>query len=479
MSRQALVIGFRVTGQAAARSLLKDGFAVSAVDDGEPLADATKLAASLGTELVWRPSRALLSSLAQRAEMVVLSPGIPPSHPIFEVADAGKIVSEVELAASLATVPVLAITGTNGKTTVTSLVTEIMRAAGREAEAVGNIGRPFIEAVHEPTADTYVLEVSSFQLAWTKTFHPTVACWLNLAEDHLDWHAGMGDYAAAKARVWENQDQSDVAVANADDPVVMHWAETAPGRLVTFGAAGDVTERGGVISSPEGEICTVSSLPRALPHDVWNACAAAAVALGAGADPQSCAAALQRGVPMPHRIELVAEVGGVRYYDDSKATTPTAVLAAMQGFASVVLIAGGRNKGLHLASMVRGLESEAAAGTGPGPARLRGVIAIGEAAGEVAEAFRHLEEVPTEIATSMSEAVARASALAGPGDAVLLSPGCASFDWYRSYGERGDDFARVVRRQVDSGKSDAAPPGLAAKQGDEQRPVAVKRGGTP
>ncbi len=455
----SLVVGFAVTGQAVARELVQRGQAVVAVDDGEPRADAERTAAAIGAQLVWGPSRARLAALAAGCELVVLSPGVPPSHPIFSVADPGRIVSEIELAASLATAPVVAITGTNGKTTVTSLVTEMLLAEGRRAEAVGNIGRPFIEAVGAGEADTFVAEVSSFQLAWTRAFHPSVACWLNLAEDHLDWHADMNEYAAAKARIWANQGQGDVAVVNADDPVVMKWAETAPGRVVTFGREGEVREVGGVIVAPSGEICAVSELWRRLPHDVSNACAASAVALAAGAGRDACAKALRRGVTMRHRIELVARHGGVSYFDDSKATTPSAVLAALTGFEHAVLIAGGRNKGLDLAAITRGLESEEMAGRGPGLGRLRGVVAIGEAADEVSEAFAP-SGVVIRRAGSMGEAVRAATAMAAAGDAVILSPGCASFDWYRNYGARGDDFARVVRLMAGEG---VGPPGEAGQ----------------
>ncbi|HLI42941.1 MAG TPA: UDP-N-acetylmuramoyl-L-alanine--D-glutamate ligase [Acidimicrobiales bacterium] len=463
----ALVVGFAVTGQAVARSLVASGRRVTAVDDGEPRADADKVASSLGIGLVWRPSRAQLRELAERSALVVLSPGVPPRHPIFEVADGERILPEIELAASMATVPVAAVTGTNGKTTVTSLATEILRASGLAVEAVGNIGRPFIEAAGDSGVETFVVEVSSFQLAWTKAFHPKVACWLNFAENHLDWHAGLEEYAAAKARVWANQSPDDVAVVNAADPVVMRWAEKAPSRLVTFGPGGEVTERDGVITSPAGDICPVAELPRRLPHDVANACAASAIALALGAGPEACVSALRRGVAMRHRIELVGVHDGVSYFDDSKATTPSAVLAALQGFDSVVLVAGGRNKGLDLGAIVAGLEEERRAGSGPGPSRLRGVVAIGEASAEVVAAFSPLP-IPLRRATSMAEAVALASELARSGDAVLLSPGCASFDWYRSYGERGDDFAHQVRRR--SSREERAPAtGVADAMATEHR----------
>ncbi len=442
----ALVVGFAVTGQAAASALVEGGARVVAVDDAAPSPPMARKAEAIDVELVLRPSRGQLRALADRSDLVVLSPGVPPSHPVFEVAERAKIVPEVELAFSLCDRPVVAITGTNGKTTVTSLVAETLLASGIKAEAVGNIGRPFIEAVTARAAELFVVEVSSFQLAWTKTFRPKVACWLNFAPNHLDWHADLDEYASAKARIWANQDHEDVAVVNAEDPVVMARAASAPSSLVTFGLeVGDFREEDGVLLSPAGALCRADQLQRSLPHDCLNALAAAAVALATGGATVAVGEALRRGVAMRHRIELVGESGGVSWYDDSKATTPSAVLAALRGFESVVLVAGGRNKGLDLGAIPFGLEAESASGRGPGIGRLRGVVAIGESASEIVAAFAGKDRVPVRRAGSMAEAVKIAGELSRSGDAVVLSPGCASFDWYRNYGERGDDFARAAR----------------------------------
>jgi UDP-N-acetylmuramoylalanine--D-glutamate ligase len=359
----------------------------------------------------------------------------------------------------------VAITGTNGKTTVTSLVAAMLAQSGVKVRAAGNIGYPLVEAVNEPGLDLVVAEVSSFQLALTTTFHPVVAAWLNLAEDHLDWHPDLADYAAAKARIWARQLASDVTVANAEDAAVMEHARRSAGRLVTFGLErGDFHLAGDELVGPSGPAgpaggvwASVADLARAMPHDRANALAALAIASAAGASPAACLAALRSQQLLPHRVELVASVAGTEYYDDSKATTPSAVVAALAGFRSVVLVAGGRNKGLDLgaiAAAVRGGGQSARSGAGlagatagtPATApmtRLRGVVAIGEAAGEVEAAFS--AEWPVARASSMGEAVAQAARMAEPGDAVLLSPGCASFDWYGSYEERGADFASAVR----------------------------------
>ncbi|HWW55180.1 MAG TPA: UDP-N-acetylmuramoyl-L-alanine--D-glutamate ligase, partial [Acidimicrobiales bacterium] len=261
--------------------------------------------------------------------------------------------------------------------------------------------------------------------------------WLNLAEDHLDWHPSMADYAAAKARIWAHQSKDDLAVVNADDPHVMAAARLAPGRIESFSViAGRHAdwwwdrERDVLIGHGDETLVDVGDLPRALPHDLANALAASAAALAAGATLASCRDALTSFTGLPHRVALVRDAGGVRFYDDSKATTPASVLAAVRGFESVVLIAGGRNKGLDLSAL------------GAAAPRVHAVVAIGECADEIAAAFEGRADVRR--AGSMDEAVRLASGEAQEGDAVLLSPGCASFDWYKSYAQRGDDFARAV-----------------------------------
>ncbi|MDQ6797602.1 MAG: UDP-N-acetylmuramoyl-L-alanine--D-glutamate ligase, partial [Actinomycetota bacterium] len=287
--------------------------------------------------------------------------------------------------------------------------------------------------------DVIVAEVSSFQLSWTDTFRPAVAVWLNLAEDHLDWHPDLAHYAAAKARVWAFQTPDDTAVVNADDPVVMAKAAEAPSRVVTFGLdhVADWRVADGLLTGPDGPVLPVADLRRSRPHEVANALAASAAASAAGATEDGLAAALRHFDGLPHRLVLVADHGGVRWYDDSKATNPHAVLAALSAFESVVLIAGGRNKGLDLTLLAEGSGS------------VRAIVALGEAGAEVEAGFAGLRPV-TRVA-SMDDAVVAAAGIAQPGDVVLLSPGCASFDLYGSYAERGDDFARCVHRFLDTG----------------------------
>ncbi len=425
--RRAVVVGLGATGQAVTRHLVGDGWEVVVVED-HPTANtsgaAERLGATLGT-----------AADAAGADVVVPSPGVPPRHPVHEVASrAGvPVLSEVELAWRAADDKrLVAVTGTNGKTTVTTLVAAMLVESGRTAVAAGNIGLPLIDAVAQDV-DVVVAEVSSFQLQHTEGFRPSVAVWLNLAEDHLDWHTTIEHYAAAKARIWANQGGDDVAVANAEDEAVAKAAASAPGRVVTFGLAeGEYRVSSGALRTPDGaEVIDCEDLPRNLPHDVANALAATAAAIAAGAELAACRAALSAFHGLPHRLQLVLESGGVRYYDDSKATTPASVLAALRGFDSVVLIAGGRNKGLDLGVLRREAH------------RLRAVVSIGEAASQVASALEGTTQVIP--AGSMVDAVMAARSAARPGDAVVLSPGCASFDWYGSYGERGEDFVRTVR----------------------------------
>ncbi len=427
----ALVVGFGASGAAAARRLREEGYEVTVVDDG-PGEPAPGDAAAMGVALVKHPSLQRLAELVRGAQEVVVSPGVPPHHRVFSISGGPRPVGEVELAWRRAKAPIVAITGTNGKTTVATLVARMLACSGVEAALGGNIGTPLTDVVAKAVSGVIVAEVSSFQLALTSSFRPKVGVWLNLAEDHLDWHPDLEHYVGAKARIWRSQGPSDVAIANQEDPVVIERARSARGRLVTFGLrSGDYHLSSDGLMSPDGTLIVERTrIRRDMAFELSNALAACAASLEAGASIDGCREALESFDGLEHRVELVREIDGVRYVDDSKATTPAAVLAALDDFYSVVLIAGGRNKGLSMAALQRGSE------------RLRGVVAIGEAAAEIEEALG--ASSPVTIAQSMSAAVAAASAMAHPGDTVLLSPGCASFDWYRSYADRGDDFKRLV-----------------------------------
>jgi UDP-N-acetylmuramoylalanine--D-glutamate ligase len=429
-----LVYGLGVSGGAVARHLLAEGLEVVAADD-DPGDGPSVRAGQLGIAFSRAPDGPALRSLADAVDEIVVSPGVPAGHAVFGLGPGVRLVGDVELAWRRARAPMVAVTGTNGKTTVTTLIVSMLVASGLKAVAGGNIGTPLLDVV-TGDAEVIVAEVSSFQLALTDTFRPAVAAWLNFSEDHLDWHQTLGDYRAAKARVWANSGSGDVVVANADDAVVLGASLVPRARgatVVTFGLHdGQYTVADGSLVGPGGlVVAPLAELPRTLPHDLSDALCAAAAALAVGGDVEGCRRALGAFRGLPHRVELVGEARGVRFYDDSKATTPGAVLAALGGFDSAVLIAGGRNKGLDLSVL------------GAAAPRLRAVVAIGEATPEVVAAFDGRTTVVE--ATSMAEAVESAAALARPGDAVLLSPACASFDWYPSYAARGDDFAARVR----------------------------------
>ncbi|CAB4371222.1 unannotated protein [freshwater metagenome] len=434
----ALVLGFGVTGRAVAKALTLHGVTVIAVDE-HPTDAIRAEAASMGVEIVESPSSQDLTRLVSGCDLVIPSPGIPETHPIFELAAAcGKEVeSEFDLADRWDSRPIVAITGTDGKTTVTTLVTAMLLASGIRAVACGNTDTPLVEAIADPDVEVFVVEASSFRLATTRWFQPSVAVWLNFAPDHLDAHASLASYEAAKASIWMHLDpETGVAVASATDPVVL--ANRNPElSTVTFGGPGtnaDATVVDGWLRLPDGTaILAIEDLPRGFPHDITNALAASVAAMAAGATIEGLRQALRSFRGLHHRVELVGECNGTLWFDDSKATTPHAVATALSAFDSVVLIAGGRNKGLDLSVLANCVPP------------VRAVVAIGEAAEEVQACFNDRCEVHV-VHSSIEDAVSLAATLATAGDVVLLSPGCASFDWFTSYSERGDRFADAVRR---------------------------------
>jgi UDP-N-acetylmuramoylalanine--D-glutamate ligase len=448
------VLGLGVTGDAVVRWARALGDEVVLIDDrpGSVADERLATARALGVELQATPAGAALDAFVAGLDLVVPSPGVPERHALLvAAARAGVPVrGEVDIAAELLAArgrAFVAITGTNGKTTVTELTVAMLEASGVPAVAAGNIGAPLLDAARDDDAPAgsadrrvVVAEVSSFQLATTTgAFRPRAAAILNLADDHLDWHRTFAAYAAAKARIFSAQAPDDLVVYNADDPVVAGLVADAPGRTRAFsvvdGAAAGyrvvATATGRVLVAADGtELAAVDDLRATAPHDLANALAAAALALEVGGTPAGVGAAFRVFARGPHRLHEVATIDGVRYVDDSKATNVHAALAAVRTFPRVVLIAGGRNKGLDLSGLRAASD------------RVVAVVAIGEAADEVEDAFRGVK--PVLRATSMVEAVRAARDAATAGDVVLLSPACASFDWYRSYGERGDDFARVV-----------------------------------
>lgn len=435
---RALVVGFASSGQSSARFLAEAGWSVVVVED-RPDAAKAEAAARLGAEWAGAVPPERLASLAAEADEVVVSPGVPLEHPVFHLGR--RLVGELELGARAARAPMVAVTGTNGKTTVVTLVTAMLERSGRRALACGNIGFPLTEAVGSD-AEVLVVEASSFQLALASSLRSEVATWLNLSPNHLDWHQTLEHYVASKARIFDQMDPAGVAVGNADDPVVEAHLPVGRRRVVRFGLSGrdgvDVTVVDGWVRSAEhGPVVEVDRLARRAPHDVANALAAAASALAAGATVEAVCEVLSSFTGLAHRLQVVGRLGGVTFVDDSKATTTAAMVAALGAVGPAVLIAGGRRKGGSLAPAAE------AAGS------VRAVVAIGESADEVVAAFE-AEPLPggaarpVVVARSMEDAVRRAAALAHPGDTVLLSPGGASWDWYASYEERGRDFRRAA-----------------------------------
>ncbi len=431
-----LVVGFGVTGAAVAEALVDHGVVPQVIDD-RPTPETTAHARDLGLELS-APDRDWVEILNGRS-LVLPSPGIPAHHPVFAAAAAQgvPVASEFDLAALWDERPLVGITGTNGKTTVTLLVTDALRRSGRRSVAVGNTELPLVSALTDPCIDSFVVEASSFRLAHSISFSPAIATWLNFAPDHLDAHPDLEAYEVAKASIWSHLGPEGIAVANEDDATVMGHVP-AGANVVTFGlTSGDWRCEEGSLIGPDGPFVDIAALPRRQPHDLSNALATAATATAAGATPAAVAESLLAFTGLPHRLEFIAEADGVRWFNDSKATVPHATLADISGFDSVVLIAGGRNKGLDLRPL------------GDAVPPVRAVVATGDAASEVSEAFAAKENngVPVEVrhAADMTTAVQLAAELSNEGDTVVLAPACTSFDWYPNYGSRGDHFVELVR----------------------------------
>lgn len=438
MSRPVLVYGVGVAGLATVRALLSRRYDVIAVDDAVN-ASKTEALQACDVPLLSRPDDKELLQLVKDCAFVAPAPGLPENHAVVTMArDHGVALrSELDLAYEWEASrpggprPMVAVTGTDGKTTTVSMVEAMLTAAGKRPVACGNTEVPLVEAL-DLDVDVFVVEATSFRLAFTEQFRATAAGWLNLAPDHLDWHSSMETYESAKARLWRHVRADDVAIGYAGDAVVMKHLRQAPCRQVVFGAAtADYRIEDDQLVGPRDSIMGTCELRRSLPHDLTNALAASAIVLESGLGSTSAVrAALQEFLPPHHRIEFVGEHRGVRWYDDSKATTPHAAVTALRGFDSVVLIAGGRNKGLDLTVMAE--ESD----------RIRSVVALGEAAEEIVRAFQG--KVPVSVVGTMRDAVSLAQREARADDVVLLSPGCTSLDMYSGYAARGDDFVRQV-----------------------------------
>ncbi|MFW6639794.1 UDP-N-acetylmuramoyl-L-alanine--D-glutamate ligase [Nocardiopsis algeriensis] len=463
--RNVCVAGLGVSGPPVARALLARGARVTVVDGRDDEASR-----SVAAELTAAGAEVVLGAtpLPQDCDLVVTSPGWRPDSPLLvRAAEAGiEVVGDVELAWRLkpADQMWLAITGTNGKTTTVRMLEAILRADGRDALAVGNVGTPVVEAVLPDAGghvhDILAVELSSFQLHWSESLRPFAAAVLNVAPDHLDWHGGLEPYARAKGRIFA---RDTIRVVNTADTWSVRLAEEegdphAP--LVGFGLG---TPRAGELGVVEDllvdrafvddpgtsaeELAGLTDVQPRAPHNVANALAAAALARAAGVRPESVRAGLRDFTPEPHRIAFVASSGGVDYVDDSKATNPHAAAASLGSYRSVVWIAGGLLKGAEVDDLVR----ESAD-------RLRAAVLIGADRARLREALEeHAPHVPVvevdaaglpEGRTVMDAVVAEASAAAREGDTVLLAPAAASMDMFANYPERGRLFAEAVRRAL-------------------------------
>jgi UDP-N-acetylmuramoylalanine--D-glutamate ligase len=428
--KRVLVLGLGITGRSAARFLVERGAHVTVADDRADL-DASSLPTSVELRL-----GAPAPDPAQ-FDLVVPSPGVPFAR-YGQRARAAW--GDIELAYRALSVPIAAVTGTNGKSTTVRLLEAMLRAAGFRARAAGNVGEAALGLVGE-ALDAAVLEVSSFQLEAVDAFRPRAGLLLNVAPDHLDRHGDMAGYLAAKLRLFARQGPSDIAILSADCPVVgaLRDADFAA-RVWRFSARGPVA-RGAcydagqlVLRLDSGERrLALDALPPLLGPLRSNALAALLGAAALGADPQRALGALATFRALPHRCQLVAEAHGVRWLDDSKATNPIAAVAAAASLPGPLLwILGGKDKGLDFSELL-----------GAPLPRVKRVLLIGAAANAIAAslsgklAFEHCE--------TLARAVARAAELAAPGDTVLLSPACASFDQFASYADRGRQFAALAR----------------------------------
>lgn len=446
-NKKVLVIGLGKTGIAAAQFAASRGAAVT-VTDAKPEADLRDALGTLaGLELRVFAGGADAALVAGQ-DLVVPSPGVPPFNPLIREAERRGIpvVSETELAFRFLRAPVIAITGTNGKTTVTTLVGHILAKAGKRAFVGGNIGSPLIGYVGGPQGDDWaVLELSSFQLQRIETFRARVAVLLNTAPDHLDYHADYAEYRRAKERIFENQQPQDLAVLNADEPGSAELAGRLKARVSFFSSTGVPGEgmglRGGEIvyrtGGREVETYPLSMIRIPGRHNAENVMAAVTAARYAGCTPAAIAEAVGSFAGLAHRIEFAGEKGGVAFYDDSKGTNVSAVMRALEAFeAPVILLLGGRDKNGDFETLEPLIRR-----------RVKEMVLFGEARGRIGERVGGL--VKTQTAATLVEAVRTAYDDAAPGDVVLLSPGCASFDEFRSYAHRGDVFKETVNRLED------------------------------
>jgi UDP-N-acetylmuramoylalanine--D-glutamate ligase len=437
--RKILVVGMARSGRAASELLAAKGRDVTVWDDDATKMDASGLAAS-GIAVA---DAGDVVGLATRSDCVVASPGVPEGNRILAAArDAGvPVVGEIEVAYHFTDARIIAVTGTNGKSTTVGVIGAILERAGVDAVVAGNVGRPFAGAIHDRDYDTVVLELSSFQLDTIDEFRAAVAVLLNVTPDHLDRYGGSFEaYAESKARILNRADAGTFYVYNADDPVAAGLASRNPGRSIGFSSertleTGAYIDGGNLVRAWDG--ATVDVAPRSSfspigVHNAENALAAIAAVIPCGVTDDAIRDALHGYRALPHRMELVRVVNGVAYVNDSKATNVDAAVKSVRSVdGACVVILGGRDKDGDFGQLA------------PLAGRVRRAILIGEAAAVIRRALAGRWDL--EDAADMMDAVRRASAVAAPGDTVLLAPACASFDMFESYEHRGEVFRECVR----------------------------------
>jgi len=447
--RNIVVVGLARSGIAVARFLKAKGARLTISDQapesalGAYVAEAREL--EVGLELGGHHWETL-----KDADFIVISPGVSHTLPILEDArrQGAKVIGEVELAARFIQTPVVAVTGTNGKTTATELLGQMLSASGMKVHVGGNIGNPLIEiADRDANLDVIVAEISSFQLDTIETFCPHVAVLLNITPDHLDRYNDFDDYCRSKGRIFANQGPTDFAVCHGNDSVVQKYCQGIQSRILNFyarpphhgqpGHGAIITPKQIAISIPDLAHGRINLERTALigPHNRENIAAAGLAALAAGGTLEGVQKALDDFKVPPHRIEIVRTLRDVQFVNDSKATNVDAVIRALECFdCPVVLIMGGRNKGYDFRALWDHVQS-----------RVKKLIVIGEAGDAIMDAIGQAPVQGTEKAASLEQAVRLANNTAQAGDAVLLSPACASFDMFTSYAERGEKFRQLVK----------------------------------
>ena len=445
-SKKVLIIGAARSGIACAR-FLKERGAVVALNDRKPLEEWSPEAVALKNDGVGLLPGDVPMWLLDQVELVVMSPGVPSKVIPARYADraGAEVIGEIELASRFLRGRIVGVTGSNGKTTTTSLIGEILKDAGLPVQVGGNIGTPLISMVETSRDDGWtVVEVSSFQLETIVTFHPTVALCLNVTPNHMDRYESLMDYAAAKHRIFRNQTAGDVAILNADDEMVSSWARGLRAHVVFFSVRRELEEglflRDGreiVSRTQSGERVLMQRRDMQLRglHNVENVLAALAAGLACGAQPDSMRETVKRFKPVEHRLEFVEEIEGVKFYNDSKATSVDATLKALEAFkdeeGKVVLILGGLGKKAPYAPLAPLVKSH-----------VRKLVLIGEDADTIEGELKDYAE--TLRASDMKDAVRRSFQAARPGDIVLLAPACASFDMFKSFEHRGQMFKTEV-----------------------------------